>query len=277
MDKIEIRDLECYCHHGVLKEENVLGQKFLVSASLYMDTRKAGNRDDLSASVDYAEVAHFINDTMRKTKYKLIEAAAEKIAREILMRFQGLEAVEIRIKKPWAPILLPLDTVSVTIKRQWTRVYAGVGSNMGERRSYIEDAFAGISGDPNCKDAYLSEIIETEPYGYTDQDKFLNGVICFDTLYSPTELLEFFHRLEEEGNRERKIHWGPRTIDLDILFYGDQVIQTEDLIIPHKGIPDRRFVLEPMQEIAPFLVHPVFGKTISQMLAELSAGDEKDR
>lgn len=270
MDKIEIRDLECYCHHGVLKEENVLGQKFLVSASLYMDTRKAGKSDDISTSVDYAEVAHFINDTMRKTKYRLIEAAAEKLAREILLRFSVLEAVEIWIKKPWAPILLPLDTVSVTIRREWFRVYAGVGSNMGDRRKYIEDAFAGISGDPCCKNAYMSELIETEPYGYTEQDMFLNGVICFDTLYSPEELLEFFHVLEKEGNRERTIHWGPRTIDLDILFYGDEVIQTEELIIPHKGIPERQFVLKPLQQIAPFLIHPVSGKTVSQMLEELT-------
>lgn len=276
MDKIEIRDLECYCHHGVLKEENVLGQKFLVSAALYMDTRKAGNQDDLSASVDYAEVAHFINDTMRQTKYKLIEAAAETLAREILMRFRGLEAVELRIKKPWAPILLPLDTVSVTIRREWIRVYAGIGSNMGDRQKYIADAFAGICDDPHCKGAYLSDIIETEPYGYTEQEKFLNGVICFDTLYSPAELLEFFHRLEREGKRERTIHWGPRTIDLDILFYGDQVIQTEDLIIPHKGIPDRRFVLEPLQQIAPFLIHPVFGKTVSQLFEELPPSQDDE-
>lgn len=273
MDKIEIRDLECYCHHGVLKEENVLGQKFLVSASLYMDTRGAGNTDDLSASVNYADVAHFINDTMRQTKYKLIEAAAEKLARGILLQFPGLEAVEIRIKKPWAPILLPLDTVSVTIKRQWVCVYAGIGSNMGDRQKHIDDAFAGISSDLFCKDAYISEIIETEPYGYTEQGKFLNGVICFHTLYSPAELLEFFHTLEKKGNRERKIHWGPRTIDLDILFYGDSIIQTEDLIIPHKGIPDRRFVLEPLQQIAPYLIHPVSGKTVSQMLVELTARD----
>ena len=127
MDKIEIRDLECYCHHGVLKEENVLGQKFLVSVSLYMDTRKAGKTDELSFSVNYADVTHFIDDTMKQTEFKLIEAVAEKIAREVLLKYKPLSAVEVNIKKPWAPILLPLDTVSVTIKRQWTKVYVGVG------------------------------------------------------------------------------------------------------------------------------------------------------
>lgn len=277
MDKIEIKDLECYCHHGVLKEENVLGQKFLVSASLFMDTRKAGIADDFSLAVNYAEVAHFINDTMSGTEYKLIEAVAEKIAREVLLRFKCLQAVEITIKKPWAPILLPMDTVSVTIRREWTRIYAGVGSNIGNRRKYIDDAFAGIRNDKYCKSAFMSEIIDTEPYGYTSQDNFLNGVICFDTLYSPRELLDFFHRLEDEGERKREIHWGPRTIDLDILFYGNEVIQTEELIIPHKEIPLRRFVLEPLNEIAPFLVHPVLDKTVSQLYHELEEkSDEAD-
>lgn len=277
MDKIEIKDLECYCHHGVLKEENVLGQKFLVSAALYMDTRKAGNNDDLSLAVNYAEVAHFINDTMSGTEYKLIEAAAEKIAREVLLKFKYLQAVDICIKKPWAPILLPMDTIAVTIHREWTRIYAGIGSNIGNRRKHIDDAYAGIRNDRFCKCAYMSKIIETEPYGYTEQGKFLNGVVCFDTLYSPTELLDFFHHLEDEGDRKRETHWGPRTIDLDILFYGNEIIQTEGLIIPHKEIPLRRFVLEPLCDIAPFWIHPVFDKTVSQLYRELEEKEKQNK
>lgn len=276
MDKIEIRDLECFCHHGVLKEENILGQKFLVSATLYMDTSKAGKADDLEFSVDYAAVAHFIHETMANTEYKLLEAVAELLAREVLLRYQELEAVKISIKKPWAPILLPMDTVAVTIKRQWTKVYVGVGSNIGNRRKYIDDAYAGIRNDRYCRRAYMSTIIDTDPYGYTEQDKFLNSVICFDTLYGPMELLKFLQTLEEEGKRTREIHWGPRTIDLDILFYGDEVIQSEELIIPHKEIPLRSFVLEPLNEIAPFKVHPVFDKTVSQLYEELKEKEKKE-
>nr|MBP3598327.1 2-amino-4-hydroxy-6-hydroxymethyldihydropteridine diphosphokinase [Eubacterium sp.] len=274
MDRIEIKDLVCYCHHGVLKEENVLGQKFLVSASLFMDTRKAGIDDALQFSVDYADVAHTIDELMKENKYHLIEAVAERIAREILLKYKPLHSVEVTIKKPWAPIMLPLDTVSVTIKREWTEVYVGVGSNIGNRRKYIDDAFAGIRNNRLCKEAYMSTIIETEPYGYTEQDNFLNGVICFKTLYSPQELLKFLQTLEESGDRTREIHWGPRTIDLDILFYGNLVLQTEDLIIPHKEVQLRRFVLEPMDEVAPFLVHPVFDKTISQLFKEWKKENE---
>ncbi len=268
MDRIEINDLVCYCHHGVLKEENVLGQKFLVSARLFTDTRKAGIDDALPFSVDYADVAHTIDELMKNNEYHLIEAVAERIARELLVKYTPLHSVEITIKKPWAPILLPLDTVSVTIQRGWTEVYVGVGSNIGNRRKYIDDAYAGIRNNRLCKEAYMSTVIDTAPYGYTEQDNFLNGVICFKTLYSPDELLQFMQKLEEDGNRTREIHWGPRTIDLDILFYGNEIIQTEHLIIPHKEIQLRQFVLEPMNEIAPFLVHPVFDKTISQLYTE---------
>lgn len=273
MDRIEIRNLECYCHHGVMKEESVLGQKFLVSAAMYMDTRAAGKADDLTQSVDYAEAAHYINHLMSKKQYQIIETVAEYIAGELLVRYPQLCKVSISIQKPWAPILLPMDTVAVTIEREWTKIYAGVGSNLGNRRKYIDDAFAGIRNDRFCKNVYMSDIIETEPCGYTEQANFLNGVVCFDTLYNPVELLRFFHELEDKGDRTREIHWGPRTIDLDILFFGDQIIQTEDLIIPHKEIPSRRFVLEPMKEIAPYFKHPVFGRTMTEMYDNLLKQD----
>ncbi len=99
----------------------------------------------------------------------------------------------------------------------------------------------------------------------------MNGVICFDTLYSPSELLDFLHDLEAKGQRSREteIRWGPRTIDLDILLYGDDIIQKKDLVIPHREMHLRRFVLEPLEEIAPFKQHPVFHKTVSQLFLEL--------
>lgn len=278
MDKIEIKDLECYCHHGVLEEERTLGQKFLVSAALYMNTRRAATFDDITFSVDYAEVSHFVNDIMTKTEHKLLETICENIARELLAKYKILDAAEVCIKKPWAPISLPMDTVSVTIKRTWTKVYVGVGSNIGNRRKYIDNAYAAIRNDRFCRKDFISNLIDTKPYGMTEQDNFLNGVICFETLYSPEELLEFMQYLEEKGdrNRETEIHWGPRTIDLDILFYGDEIIQKQDLVVPHREMHLREFVLKPLQEIAPYKLHPVFHKTVSELLSELQEkGEEK--
>lgn len=269
MDSIRIENLEVYCHHGVLKEENVLGQKFLVSLVLYTDTRKAGTCDDLNYSIDYAEVSHFVERKMKEKNFKLIEAVAEFLAKEVLQSFSLVETVEVEIKKPWAPILLPLETVSVKIQRGWVPVYLSVGSNMGERKNNIEQAIKALDGDEKIKNLQTSTLIETKPYGFVEQDDFLNGAVYFKTLYSPEELLERLHEIEAEGKRERNIHWGPRTIDLDILLYGDEIIEREDLIIPHKEMHLRRFVLEPLQEIAPWVRHPVLGVTVSEMLEHL--------
>ena len=125
------------------------------------------------------------------------------------------------------------------------------------------------TGVETIREIKVSEIIETEPYGYTDQDKFLNAAIGFETLLTPEALLSVCHEIEKKGNRERKIHWGPRTIDLDILLYGDCVMHTETLTIPHSEMHKRQFVLEPLSEIAPYVKHPVLGKSVSMLLEDL--------
>ena len=269
MDVIKIRDLEIYGHHGVMKEENVLGQKFLVSLALYTDTRAAGESDNLADSVNYGEVSYLVKEQMEKETYRLIEAAAEQLAKKILLKFPLVKKVEVEIKKPWAPILLPLDTVSVSITRGWETAYLSIGSNMGDRKAYLEAAIEELKKVETIREIKVSEIIETEPYGYTDQDKFLNAAIGFETLLTPEALLSVCHEIEKKGNRERKIHWGPRTIDLDILLYGDCVMHTETLTIPHSEMHKRQFVLEPLSEIAPYVKHPVLGKSVSMLLEDL--------
>lgn len=269
MDSIQIRDLEVYCHHGVLKEETVLGQKFLVSLTLYMDTRPSGICDDLSKSIDYAEVSHFVKREMEKKNFKLIEAVAEHLARSILFTFPKVEKIRVEIKKPWAPILLPLDTVSVCIEREWQTVYLSVGSNMGDREKHLQDAMDALKKIPSIRVRQISDWIETEPYGYKEQDMFLNGAVELETIEPPEVLLQLLQKIEQEGKRERKIHWGPRTIDLDIIFYGDVVMQTEELILPHREMHKREFVLKPLCEIAPWVSHPVYHRTVSELFEEL--------
>lgn len=266
MDAIYIRDLEIYCHHGVFREENVLGQKFLVSLALYMDTRPAGETDDLARSINYAEVAHFVKQEMEKKDYKLIEAVAEQLAREILMKYPLLHRVRVEIKKPWAPILLPLDTVSVCIERGWATAYLSIGSNMGDREGYLREAVTALKSEPSIKEVRVSDILETEPYGYTEQEPFLNMAVELKTLETPKGLLHICQKIEQAGKRERTIHWGPRTIDLDIVLFGEERIQTEELTIPHVEMHRRLFVLEPLAQIAPWAVHPVYHQTVSELL-----------
>ena len=140
-----------------------------------------------------------------------------------------------------------------------SKMLQGAGEKLKEELKKVE----------TIREIKVSEIIETEPYGYTDQDKFLNAAIGFETLLTPEALLSVCHEIEKKGNRERKIHWGPRTIDLDILLYGDCVMHTETLTIPHSEMHKRQFVLEPLSEIAPYVKHPVLGKSVSMLLEDL--------
>ncbi len=274
MDEIKIRNLEIFANHGVFPEENKLGQKFVVSCTLYLDTRKAGKGDSLEDSVHYGLVAQLIKKEMENHTFALIECVAEHLADIILDFDEKIREVEIEVKKPWAPVGLPLEDVSVKIRRKWHEVYVALGSNMGERNQYIKKAIAALQLQEDSRVLKVSSIVETEPYGVTEQDKFLNGVLKMETKLMPWELLDSLHRIEADANRERKIHWGPRTLDLDILLYDDMVLQEDDLCIPHVDMQNRVFVLAPMAEIAPYKRHPVFGLTMKEMLSQL---EEKEK
>ena len=256
LDEIRIEDLEVFANHGVFPEENVLGQKFLVSAVLYTDTRRAGRTDDLTASIHYGEVCAFIDRYLREHTFKLLERAAESLAEELLLNTQNLRKVRIEIKKPWAPVGLPLKTVSVSIEREWHDVIIALGSNMGDREGYLNGAVEKLNAVRGCRVKKVSDFIETLPYGVTDQADFLNGCLEMETLMYPHELLDELHRIEKEAGRERIIRWGPRTLDLDIIFYDDMILQDDDLCIPHVEMHKREFVLKPLCGIAPYKRHP---------------------
>ncbi len=258
MDKITIKNLEVFCNHGVYKEENVLGQKFLVDAQLFLSTRKAGLSDEMADSVSYGDVCRLISNEMKKQNDKLLERVAERLAEQILLQFPLIKTVQIEVKKPWAPVMTHLDYASVSINRGWHRVYVGAGSNMGNRETYLEEAGKKLKSDRWITHFRAAPVIETEPYGYLDQDKFLNTVFEFDTLYEPRELLCKLQELEQEAHRVREFRWGPRTLDLDILLFDDRITTEEDLIIPHPELTKRMFVLEPLCELNPYGVHPLY-------------------
>lgn len=269
LDQIKINNLEVFANHGVLKEENVLGQKFVISLVLFTDTKGAALSDDIDKAVDYASVSQFVSKKMKEKNYKLIETAAENLAEAILISYPKISKLILEIKKPWAPIMLPIEDVSVCIERGYNEVFLSVGSNLGDKNQNIKDAVLRLKQDKKIKNVNLSSLITTKPYGGVEQDVFLNGAISLETLYGPDELLEVLHRIEEEGKRERTIRWGPRTIDLDILFFNDWVVSKNDLIIPHIDMTNREFVLKPLSEIAPHKVHPVYNKTVMQLLLDL--------
>lgn len=269
MDKITIQNLEVFANHGVFSEENVLGQKFIISAVLYTDIRKAGWTDELEYSTHYGEVSHFIETFVKAHTFKLIESVVHQLAQEILLSFPLVEQIDLEIKKPWAPIGLPLDTVSVSVHRGWHTAYIALGSNMGDKKAYLDTAVEMLRANRYCQVGRIADYLVTKPYGGVEQDDFLNSALELRTLLSPEELLDTLHAIEQEAGRERLIHWGPRTLDLDILLYDDLVLDTEDLHIPHIELHKRDFVLIPLCEIAPYLRHPLLHKTMTELLDAL--------
>lgn len=272
MDSIRIEDLEVYAGHGVLPEETSNGQMFLVSAVLKMDLHPAGVSDELTLSTHYGEVCRFMNNYLREHTFQLIEAATEHLAEAILLNFPLIRVLELELKKPHAPIGLPFSCVSVRIERGWKKVYLGIGSNIGDRQAYIGQALKRLGGREKIRRVRCSKLLYTKPYGGVKQEDFLNGAVELETLLTPYELLDFLHELEKEADRERKIHWGPRTLDLDILFYEDYVSDDSRLTIPHPDMENRLFVLESLMELCPYYINPVNQKSVKQMLKELQVG-----
>lgn len=273
MDKICIEELKIFAYHGVFEHENINGQNFFVNAVLYVDNEKAGISDSLDDSVDYSKVCSLIERVMTENTYKLIETAAQRIAEAILTEFKLVNSVDVEVRKPEAPIDIEFGSVSVKIHRGWHNVLVAVGSNIGNSRKYIENGIKALEDSKYNKELKRSELIVTKPYGYTDQPDFLNGAVRFSTMLSPQGLLDLLHDIEKAADRKRDIHWGPRTLDLDIIFYDREIIDHDDLIVPHPDMQNRSFVLLPAAELMPEYRHPVLRMTVAQLLRRLQEND----
>lgn len=154
------------------------------------------------------------------------------------------------------------------------RAYIGIGSNLGDRLLHCRQAITAIASSPENRILRCSAFYETEPVGKKDQGWFINGAIALETTLSPRQLMDFLLKIENRLGRVRMERWGPRTIDLDILFYGNEVITEGDLQIPHPQVQNRLFVLAPLADIAPDLRHPVLNKTVWELRQALE-GKEK--
>ena len=137
MDKIIIEDLEVYGYHGVYKEENKMGQKFLISITLHLDLRQAGKNDDLYKTINYGKVCQEVHELFLSNKNSLLEKCAEEIGEFILLNYELVKNVDVKVKKPWAPIGKMVDYVAVNIQRSWHKCYIGIGSNLGDKENNI--------------------------------------------------------------------------------------------------------------------------------------------
>lgn len=153
------------------------------------------------------------------------------------------------------------------------KAYLGLGTNMGDKQAYLKEACKIISDNPNINIVKISKVYKTKAWGYTNQDDFLNICIEVDTNLSPEELLEVCHEVENKLNRVRVIRWGPRTIDVDILFFNNIISTDENLILPHPRIKERAFVLIPLMDLNKELA--IDNKTISYYLSNLEKEELK--
>ncbi len=269
MDVIKLDRMKIYAFHGVYDKEKRDGQEFYVSVTMGLDLKKAGTSDKLGKTINYGEIAGIVEETFTESSYDLIEAAAEAVVEAILTEKKSVQTVTVRVSKPNAPIDADFEDVYVEITRSRHLVYLGLGSNLGDRERYLEMAIEELGRDSNIEVTKVSSVIETEPYGPVEQPNFLNAVIEATTTLEADELLEIIHDIEQEAGRERLIHWGPRTLDIDILLFDDAIINTRDLTIPHPEMHKREFVLKPLAEIAPHVYHPALKQNAVSMLEAL--------
>ena len=269
MDKIYINNLEFIGFHGVFPEEKKLGQKFLVSLELTVDTREAGKTGDLTKSVHYGLVAQDVEKLFLEKSIDLIETCAENIAEMVLKKYELVKEVKVVVKKPWAPLQMHFENVAIEITRKWHRVYLSLGSNIGNKRKNLLEAIRKIGELENTEVVKSSTILETEPFGYLEQDNFLNACLEVKTLMTAQEFLKVILQIELDMGRVREIKWGPRIIDIDMLFYDKEVIEEDNLAVPHPWICEREFVLDPLSEIAPNYIHPLEKKTITMLARKL--------
>ncbi len=273
MDEIRIENLKIYAYHGVFAEENRNGQNFYVNVTMEADLQHAGLTDELEETISYAEVCEVVRERMLGRTCSLIEAAAEDLSTELFRRYDRLQKAEIEIRKPEAPIDADFTSVSVKIRRSRHVAYIAYGSNMGDIEKQIDEGIRQIGEDPMCRIRKASEKLTTTPYGGVAEGNFCNGILEIETLYTPRELLRRLHEIEASQGRERKEHWGSRTLDLDIIFYDDMILDSEDLVIPHPDMQNRDFVVVPMAEIAPYYRHPLLKKTMSEMCKEITSAE----
>ena len=154
------------------------------------------------------------------------------------------------------------------------QAYIGFGSNLGNRLNNCRNAIGALGALPLCRGIKTSSFYETSPVGLVEQPAFINGVVLLETSEDAHWLFHQMLKIENIYGRIRTLKWGPRSIDLDLLFFDDQIINTPELSVPHPFLQERRFVLEPLNEVAPNFRHPSLGKRVADLLHDLKDGDQ---
>jgi len=256
-DRIHLRGVEAIGHHGVLAFEKRDGQPFVVDVVLSLDLARAGATDDLADTISYAEVAADVVRRISGPSFDLIERLAEVIAEDALAR-PSVEAVEVTVHKPQAPVGTPFTDVAVEVRRRrGVPVVVALGANLGDARATLEAAVAEIAALAGMRVRAVSPLVETDPVGGPEQPAYLNAVLLGETTLAAPDLLRALHVVEQGHGRTREVRWGARTIDLDLIQVGTPGTGAEvrsdapDLLLPHPRAHQRGFVLVPWSHVDP--------------------------
>ena len=213
----------------------------------------AAGSDDLVDTVDYGQVANAVHAVIVGEPVDLIETLAERVA-DACLAFGGVLRVAVTVHKPHAPIEVPFEDVEVRIVRSrdpMREVALALGSNLGDSAALLQGAIDDLAATDGIELTAVSAAYETDPVGGPEQEPYLNAVVAGRTSLSDAALLAATQSVERAWHRVRDVRWGPRTLDIDILAIDDQVIDTDDLVVPHPRAHERGFVLVPWLDVAP--------------------------
>jgi dihydroneopterin aldolase / 2-amino-4-hydroxy-6-hydroxymethyldihydropteridine diphosphokinase len=256
IDRIELRGLRLMTIIGVLDHERQGPQPLELDITMHVDLTDACQTDELDDTVNYGDMCETIEKVAAQQHDLLLERFAGRVAEAVLDQ-PRVEAVDVVVRKLRPPVTSALETSGVAIHRTRAgsvsidaghhRAILALGSNLGDRAGYLRFATRHVGHVVAQSDVY-----ETAPVGGPDnQGAYLNMVVAIDTALDPFALLRRCQRVETAAGRERKVHWGPRTLDVDVLFYDDVTMQSPGLNIPHPRINERGFVLAPLHDVSP--------------------------
>ncbi len=239
-------------HHGALPGEQDRPQPFGIDLDIEADLERAGASDDLADTVDYGAVVDAAVRVVTNERWRLLERIAQRVAREVLAADRRVHAVTVTVRKLRPPVPVDLDSAGVRVRLFRRRAFLGLGANLGSREETLRAAVAAL---PDV--VAVSPLYETSPVGgRPDQPPYLNVVVELATALSARELLEVGQRLEAEAGRDRTAEerFGPRPLDVDVLWVDGATVDEPDLVVPHPRMFERKFVLAPLADLVPELV-----------------------
>lgn len=281
-DRISLLGVRARGFHGVLADEKRDGQEFVVDVVLHVDLAPAGRTDDLALTINYAEVGADVVARIEGSSLDLIESLAEQIAGDALAR-PGVRSVEVTVHKPSAPVGVPFGDVAVSVTRtRAVPVVIALGANLGDAAATLQAAIDDL-GDA-VRTVRRAPFVTTDPVGGPDQPRYTNTVLVGTTALDPRTLLERLHAVEARHGRVREVRWGARTLDLDLVQYGDPArgddVVSDDptLTLPHPRAHERGFVLQPWSRVDPDAVLRVGERVVpvTELLAGIDTADIRE-